>query len=270
MGTSWVGVLKDVTCNEAGVVTGIAEIIEPWLMQKLASLREKKMLSEMGISINAAGFASKATIEGKETLVIERLDTCRSVDFVTEPGAGGIVTLYEADRSRDVDLVELSALRERRPDLVKLIESNVRAEISKEVKKSMDNEERIKELEGQNETLTTENTSLKDKITEAEKAQAKATAQASIKEAVDAAENLPQAAKDRLIERYKDAETADGITEAIQAEVDYIAQLSESGRVKGLGATTVNPEKDKEALRESVKRANPEYTDEQVELYISG
>ena len=93
----WVATLSEVTCDEAGVVTGVAEILEPWLMQKLASLRDKEMLSEMGVSINAVGSATKGTIDGKETLVIEKLVAARSVDFVTEPGAGGIVTMYEAD-----------------------------------------------------------------------------------------------------------------------------------------------------------------------------
>jgi len=267
--TSWVAVLKDVTVDESGVVTGVAEIIEPWLMTKLATLRDKQLLSEMGISINAIGHASKATIDGKETLVIEELTGARSVDFVTEPGAGGIVTFYESDRSRDIDLVELSGLKEKRPDLVKLIEANIRSEITKEVKKAMENEEKITELEGQISTLTTERDALKEAAEQAEKDKAKAEAQATIKEAVDKAE-LPDAAKERLVERFKDAESADGIAEAIQSEVDYIAKLSEAGKVKGLGETKVDPEKGKEALKESVKRMHPEYTDAQVETFISG
>jgi len=51
----WVSSLKDVMCDENGIVTGIADIIEDWMMRKLANLRDKKMLSEMGISINAIG-----------------------------------------------------------------------------------------------------------------------------------------------------------------------------------------------------------------------
>ena len=261
----WVATLTSVSVDESGVVTGIAEIVEPWLMTKLASLRDKDMLSDMGISINAVGSASKGTIDGKETLVIEQLVAARSVDFVTEPGAGGIVTFYESDRSHDIDLVDLSSLREHRPDLIKVIEANVRAEITKEVKKLMEDKDKIVELESQNETLTTENTTLKDKITEGEKATAKAEAQAVIKEAVDQAE-LPDAAKEVLILRFKDAETADGITEAIRAEVDYIAKLSESVKVKGMGPSQPATEADKKTLRESIKRANPEYTDGQLEI----
>ncbi len=265
----WVATLVEVKCDDDGVITGVAEIVEPWLMQKLASLRDKDMLSEMGISINAVGSASKGTIDGKETLVIEKLVAARSVDFVTEPGAGGIVTFYESDRSHDIDLVEISVLKEKRPDLVKLIETDVRAEVTKEVKKAMENEERVKELEGEIETLTTERDGLKEAAEKAEKDKVKAEAQAVIKEAVDKAE-LPDAAKECLVERFKDAESADGIEEAIQSEKDYIAKLSEAGKVKGLGATKVDTEKDKEALAESFKRMNPDWSEEQVKIAAEG
>ena len=250
--TGWVAVLKDVTCDDKGTVTGVAEIIESWLMTKLATLRDKELLSEMGISINAAGKATEATIEGERTLVIEKLTACRSVDFVTEPGASGIVTLYESDRNRDVDLVGLSALKERRPDLIKAITAEVREVTIKEAKKAMELEEQIKDKDTQIESLTKERDGLKEAADLAIKEKAKADAQAIVKEAVDKAE-LPQAAKERLIERFKDTESADGIVEAIKSEVDYIAKLSEAGKVKGLGETHTDPEKDHKALVESFK-----------------
>ena len=264
----WVATLSDVTCDENGDVTGVADVIESWLQKKLASLRERKMLSEMGISINAVGSASKATIEGTETMVIEKLVACRSVDFVTEPGAGGEVTLYESERN-DIDLVELKTLKEHRPDLVKLIEANVRATITQEVKQKVELEEQVKEKDGQIETLTKERDELKEAAEKAVKEKAIAEAQAVIKEAVEKAE-LPDAAKERILERFKDSESAEGIEEAITTEKDYIAKLSESSKVKGLGPTKVSTEKDHEALKESFKKMNPEWTDEQVEIAVSG
>ena len=263
----WVATLTEVKCDDKGTVTGIAEIVEPWLMSKLAALREKGMLSEMGISINALGWATKGTIEGKDTLIVEKLDACRSVDFVTEPGAGGVVTLYESDRDQDIDLIELSTLKDKRPDLVKAIEATVRAEVTKEVKKAMENEERIKELEAELETKTKELGDLKEAVEKAEEEKVKAEAQATIKEAVDKAE-LPDAAKERLIERFKDAETADGIEEAITSETDYISKLAEAGKVKGMGPSKTDPEADKKALTESVKKAHPDWDDEAVKTFV--
>ena len=265
----WVATLSEVSCDESGTVTGIAEIVEPWLMQKLASLRDKGMLSEMGISINAVGSATKGTIEGKETLVVEKLVAARSVDFVTEPGAGGIVTFYESDRNQDVDLVELSGLKERRPDLVKSIEDGVRAALTKEVKKSMENEARITELESANEVLTSERDALKQTIAEGEKEKVKAEAQAAIKEAVEKAE-LPNASKEVLLKRFAAAESAEGIEAAIQDEIDYVAKLSEAGKVRNLGPSHPEAEKDTKALRESFRRSNPDWTDAQLDAAVSG
>lgn len=265
----WVATLKNVTVDEAGVVSGTAEIIETWMMTKLASLRDKAMLSEMGVSINAIGSATEDTIDGKKTMVIEKLVGARSVDFVTEPGAGGIVTMYESDRGRDVDLIELSGLREKRPDLVKAIEAEVKSELRQEVKKAMENETMIKEKDEQIIALTAERDALKEAAEKAAKDKAIAEAQATIKEAVDKAE-LPDVAKTDILERFKSAETADGIQEAIKKMTDLIGQLTESGKVTGIGDTKPSSEADVKAFRESLKRTFPEWTDAQLDVAVAG
>ena len=133
----------------------------------------------------------------------------------------------------------------------------------------MENEKLIEEKDEQIATLTKERDELKEAAEKAEKDKAKAEAQATIKEAVDKAE-LPNAAKERLIERFKDAESADGIEEAVKSEIDYIAKLAEAGKVKGLGPTTTDTEKDSEALKESLKASHPEWTDEQLAEAVAG
>jgi hypothetical protein len=65
---------------------------------------------------------------------------------------------------------------------------------------------------------------------------------------------LPEAAKSRILEKFKDVETADGIEEAIKSEKDYIAAIQESGKVKGLGKTEVNTVESHKALVESFKK----------------
>ena len=251
----WVATLKNVRVDAQGKVIGEAVVIESWMQEKLAQLRDKGLLSEMGVSINAVGTATRSVIEGVKTNVVEKLNRVRSVDFVTWPGAGGMVTLYETDREHDVDLIGIESLKERRPDLVKQIETAAKAEITQEVKRKMELEERVKELEGQNTTLTQENESLKTKIAEVDKAKAKAEAQALIKEAVGKAD-LPDAAKARLVERFKDSESDAGVAEAIKAESEYILALAEAGKVKGMGNTQpeINPEKSRKELKEAFIR----------------
>lgn len=263
----WVATLKNVKIDEKGQIIGEAVIVEPWMQAKLASLRDKNMLQEMGISINAVGTASRGEIEGVKTNVIERIIRVRSVDFVTEPGAGGMVQMYETERENDIDIINLEILRERRPDLVKIIETEVKAVIMTEGKKKVELEEQIKEKDTTIETLTKERDELKGKITEAEKAKRIAEAKSAIDEAVGKSE-LPEAAKARLLEQFKGTESAEGITEAIKAESDYIAALKEAGKVKGMGGSQPDPKVDRSALKESFKRFG--LTDAQAEIAVSG
>ena len=267
---NWVATLGKPFIDKDGSVRAKAQIVEPWMQERLAILRDKNMLQEMGVSINAVGSATKAEIQGVKTNYVERLIRARSVDFVTEPGAGGMVNVYESvDPSTDIDLVDVAQLKERRPDIIRLIESEIEGKTIKEAKHKMALEEKVTELEKQVVTLTEEKTKLETKITEADKAKAKAEAQAIIKEAVGKAD-LPDAAKERILGQFKEAEKADGIAEAIKAEGDYIAKLTEVGKVRGLGGSQPSEEASKKNLREAGKRLHPEYTEAQLDIFVTG
>ena len=265
----WVASLKNVTFEEGVGIVGDAMIIEPWLQQKLAALRDKKLLSEMGISIRAAGVGTKDKIDGKEANVVERITQVRSVDFVTEAGAGGVVLLYETEKEFDIDVISLGVLRERRPDLVKTIESEVKTTIMKEVKQTMELQERVTELEGEVVTVTTERDTARTELAGSQKAQRIAEAKSEIDEAIGKSD-LPDKAKERLVEKFKEAESADGVEEAVQVEKDYVTALLEGSKVKGLGPSAPEAEKSREALKESFKKMHPEWTEEQLEAAVEG
>ena len=129
-------------------------------------------------------------------------------------------------------------------------------------------DDKIKELEESVETLTKERDALKEATEKAEKDKVIAETRAIITKAIEEAE-LPSVAKERLNKRFSEAETADGITEAIQEEKDYIASLSESGTVKNLGNTKqTSSEESHKALVESFKRLD--YSDEDAEIAARG
>jgi len=246
----WVATLSEVYYDEvANKLRGKATIVESWFKEKVSNLKDQGLLSNLGVSINAIGKGVKSKIEGKSTTVIEKLLAVRSVDFVTEPGAGGFVIAYES-KETDVDLIGVEAFRERRPDLISEIESVIKEQINQEVKKKMEMEEKVTELEGQVTTLTAERDQLKEAAEKAEKDKAKAESQATIKEAVDKAE-LPVAAKTRLLEAHKDDESAEGIEEVIKSEVAYIAALTETGKIKDLGQSGTPDPQTQEKLEEA-------------------
>lgn len=58
------------------------------------------LAKHIGMSIRAMGSAKEGTAEGRKGTIIERLTRAQSVDYVTEPGAGGkVLQLFEAARS---------------------------------------------------------------------------------------------------------------------------------------------------------------------------
>ncbi len=234
----WVATLNDTKVSEAGNAVGMAHINAGWLKEKIQTLFEQGDLKHLGTSINAVGNGTKQVIEGIKTTLVEGLvrSTFQSVDFVTEAGAGGEAGLRESggDNFVDADLMDLATLRDARPDLVEAIESTIREQINLEVKAKMDAEARIKELEGENDVLTKENGTLKEAAEAAEKAKVKETAQTAIKEAVDKSD-LPDKAKAKLIESHKEDEAAEGIVEAIKEMAAFIAEITDGGKIKGMG-----------------------------------
>ncbi len=267
----WVGTITSVSLDEHGRVIAEVQIVEPWMQAKLAQLRDSDLLGEMGVSINAAGLGETREIEGIKVPVIEKLTAVKSVDFVTEPGAGGEVQMYESRSAEwDVDLVSLETLKERRPELVEAIEDEVKQVALKEARAMADIEEKVKELEGQVESLTSERDTAVSALEEAKVEQAKAEAKSIIDKAIAESE-LPDISKEKLAERFADAVDAEGIEEAITAEKDYVAKVTESGKVTGLGAKKADDPKDSmEALKESYKRFNPSASDEEIETFVTG
>ena len=272
---NWVATLKETSVSESGNARGTAHIHAGWFQEMVSNLHKAGNLGQLGTSINCLGKGSKQTIEGTDTIAVEGLErgTFGSVDFVTEAGAGGQAGLRESAHADvlDVELVDLATLREARPDLVKAIETAATQQAHQEVKEAMEAVKELEDLRDQVGTLTTKNGELQTQIDEGEKAKAKAEAQVTIKDAVDKAD-LPAAAKTKLLERFVDATTADEVEEAIKAEVDYVAELSDAGKVKGHGKP---PEGDAAkagtaAYREALKRQHPEWDDKALDEAIAG
>jgi hypothetical protein len=230
---NWVASLKNVHAESDGTLAGDAFVIDPPFKAKLDALNKQGLLHEMGVSIRAIGEASEQEREGVTTNVVESLIAARSVDFVTYAGAGGQIEAMESatqDNLNDVDLVTEAVLRQRRPDLISLVEKHAQEITMKSV------EQQLQESQAQVATLTTANKDLTTKFEEAQKTAAKATVSAEITKLLSESK-LPAISQDRVRKQFAEATEVKGIAEAIKEEQDYVKQLGGGKSApKNLGA----------------------------------
>lgn len=169
----------------------------------------------IGVSIIAYGLAENGTAEGKSGQIITQLVAADSVDFVTTPGAGGqVLSILEAARQR----LEIPAPKEA----------------SMEVEK----DPKFIEMAAAKAAAETETARLREVgiVREAKDVAALKLAESKLPEitrvrlAAALATNPP--AKEGVLDK---ALFETRIAEAITAEVEYLANLNESGQIRGMG-----------------------------------
>lgn len=223
-----------------GRVTADLHVLESaaWLK---AILREAPRL--VGISINALGKTSSGIAEGRSGVLVDAIGRIQGADVVTEPAAGGSIDRLVASKRRETEDVEfkditLEALRQNRPDLVKVVGEQV----LKEARPAA--EEAVKPLREALEAAQKTNAALGARVVQLE---ARDIVSARLGKS-----NLPEAARAR-VRQLVEASTplkADGALDvealdkqlggAIIAEQEYIKQVGGSA-VRGAGAGDVTP-----------------------------
>ena len=187
--------------------------------------RYKEALEELaphiGVSIRALGRAAQGEAEGRQGPVIQQITAARSVDFVTQPGAGGrVLQMFEAAGRRQTNVEKPSE------------EGSV-------------NEQQFKEAIAR---LQTENQSLREQNARLQEAMLLRDARDFARIAVAAA-NVPDVTKTRLVEQLSaNPPVKDGaldtdayatrVQEAVAAEQAYLTAAAGfgAGRVKGMGS----------------------------------
>ena len=266
----WAATLKNCKTSTSGNACGEAYINAGWLKEKAQALYEQGDLNQLAVSILGVGKGSKGEVEGHKTTIIEGIVKGRSVDFVTEPGAGGRAGLMEsADISNDIDVISLDRFKKERPDLVEALTVELSETFKPKQEDKMAEEKKVEEVQKELDTTKAALKEATDQLAAEKSARAKADAKAKIDKAIAEAK-LPEVSKERLLAQFKDAESDKGLAEAIKAETEYVAKIAETGRVKDLGNTTPDTDATKAALREAVKKANPTWSDKMVDDFVKG
>lgn len=257
-----------------------AKVFEPF------KSRLEEIAEHIGLSHVAAGKARYGEAEGKKGMIVESIDKVLSVDYVTMSGAGGkVVQLFESVKGKKDMLlseVDLTMLKKERPDLVETLRSELKDAIYNDKKegKKMDDvkvkevQDKLDAAEVKNKEKEKENAKLKETLVLIE---AKKFVDGKLKEA-----EIPDITKERLAkdlsekpivkeDKLDEAEYEKKIKEAVDAEVAYLAKLSESGKIKGMGDGEVSEEDKKKAqekLTEGFKKLG--LTEEQAKSASQG
>lgn len=220
---AWAAQIKETFIDPTdGRMRGRAVVVDPIFEKKCENLAEAGLLPELGVSIRAIGEASPAEADGQAVDLVERFVKVRSVDFVTFAGAGGQVEALESatNDEDDVELLTEATLRERRPDLVELIESSAQEAMSN----MKTTEVQLTEAQELAKTEKARADKAEAELREAQATQAKATATVELTKLLTEAK-LPEKAADRIRKQFAEATKVDGMKEAIEAEREYIKSL---------------------------------------------
>ncbi len=220
-----------------------------------------ELAPHIGISHRASGEVSQGEAEGRSGVIVESMVAAQSVDFVTKPAAGGkVLALMESVRNRTRNRKEDNHMDEK-----ELREAQGRAEAA---------EKELKELKETQAAQTTELARLQEAGVTREAVEV-AT------ELLGKVEHLPEITAKRLVESLSKAPPVkDGaldrdayekvIEEAAQTEIEYLASLTKSGSITGMGGDGAGTEGDHKTLEESWRHRHPEWSDAQIAVAVNG
>jgi hypothetical protein len=210
-----------------------------------------ELAPHIGVSIRAAGRAVAGEADGRQGRIVQQLVSARSVDFVTEPGAGGqIISMFEAARRG-------------------------KGQEGTMVRASTDNGELSKQEDGMSEALQTQLTEAQGQIAALQAANARLAEALVLRDArslaaeVLAEANLPEVTRRRLLSQVAgnppvgDDGQLDALTlrtriqEAVTAETQYLAEAAGygAGRIQGVGGQQQGGQVDEAAVQARMKEA---------------
>jgi hypothetical protein len=201
---TWVSTVRTVKgFSESGAPIGEVAIHDPNFATRVRNLEKLGLLPRMECSIYGSGKGREYTEGTRKGFRVEELTEVPNVDWVTRAGAGG----------RAVSLIENADGGETMTDDQKQTEPAATPEVTPPVATPAEVKNEVKEVKV---SETVPPSLEKVKVTE-----------------LLGASTLPKVSQDRLAAQSFTDEAA--LTEAINAEIDYVKMVSGSGRPVGLG-----------------------------------
>lgn len=215
--------------DDTGELQAVLELLEPegTVATKLREAWDRNMTSLFGLSIDATGPAKQRTHQGRTFREAQAIRTVKSVDLIVEPGAGGeVISLIEALNEED-DMLRtriISLIEAKRPDLL----------TGKDVAKLDDAALETIFAEAMKEPAAAAPAGVTK--SDLDKTVRLVEARANMRSRIDLSK-LPEKAKAKLRKQFEADEsfTEAQVDQAIKDELEYLADFTESGTVRGLG-----------------------------------
>ncbi len=200
----------------------------------------------LGLSIVGDGFVKLKRMAEGLVRYVGKMKTVDSVDIVVDPAAGGRLRKLVAAESRqereELEMKDklLKLIEAKRPTLLKSIdiESVTEEELLAKLAEALDaSEKEVKELaEKEDDTSAGEGQEgTPDRVAEAEQRILLTESRIVLREKL-AESKLPEVTQAKIRKQFDDKVfEQDELDQAIEGERGYLATLSESGRVEGLG-----------------------------------
>lgn len=235
-----IGGLSDVTFVEGsapdtGEIRATLKLIEAQgdIAVKLREAWDQGMTALFGFSIDVDGTVKRVKRGGRPIREATKFIKVRSVDLIVEPGAGGaVIDLLEARKDSIMDREQLIALLEaagllKGKDPDKLTDEDLQTLLREAVARATEAESEGDATEGDGDGVSREDLTEGLRMVEA---------RADMRARIDRSK-LPDKAKARLKARFDREErfTEAEVDQAIKDEADYLAEFTESGRVRDLG-----------------------------------
>lgn len=222
----------------------------------------------IGMSIRAYGKAREGEADGRKGSIISELASARSVDFVTDAGAGGkILELFEAaGRSpakgdNQVTEEEAKALRAAKEDADSYTIKQAEEFVAREAKRDAQLAEKDALI-----------SSLREAVLMRQAQEVAGQVLAEIEMPAPTRQRVRDTQGARLVRNedgtLNEAAYREQVKLAAQAEIAYINEVRGSGKIMGMGGGATNTESDHAALVEAFKKMG--LTDEQASTAARG
>lgn len=221
-------------------VRGDIEVLDREPSKSLLFSLAEQMPDQAGMSHRARG---EVRVNDQGTQIVESVTDVKGVELVTEPATvGGLMESLEQEPEEgdemDYGELNLSELREQRPDLVEAIEDRIETGERLE-----DLEERVDELEDENEELEEERDDLQAQVDQYEREQA---LREQLAEAGLEREDVPKAALQGLLQTEDEdeiQEMVEDLAERVGGDEEDIEE-DEDEDEGGSGSSAALPEHD--------------------------